>query len=148
MEGREHVSPDILETIEGESISFFDVKPGSNINLEVSFGDDGRKIAKFELRVDRPARREDWERGSFTVLGAEFSFDAPGAETLVGRTGSIDSAVTYRKGYMPPFTLARIAHITKGRHLIMNFDIPDQPNKVNRVIPFILDCNVSPPSEP
>ncbi len=137
---REFLSSEIQEVIEAESVSLFDAKPGTELHLDLSFDEDGQKVGKLKLRVDRSADRDSWDRGAFTVMGAALSF---GIGNLIGKTGRIDSAITYRKDYMPPFTSASIARITKGRDLIINFDIPSKPDKINRWIPFVLDCSVS-----
>lgn len=145
-EARLAFTPEIVDVFNAESISLFDAEPGSHLVLDVCFDEDGQQKGKFVLNIDRSARREDWDRGAFTVVGAEVPFESSIGE-LIGKTGFIDASVTYRPGLMPPITLATVARATKGRDLIMNFDIPDQPDKVNRWIPFVVDCSLIPPTE-
>lgn len=139
-------TPEVAEVLEAQSISLFDARPGSRLELSLSFDEDAGKTGRMVMEIDQPARHEDWNRGSFTVLEADLTFESTIGE-LVGKTGSIDAAVTYRPGLMPPFTLGKVAHVTKGRDLLINFDIPGQPTMVNRWIPFVLDCNLTPPDE-
>ncbi len=139
-------APEVIEAAHAESVSLFDVEPGSRLELDLSFDKDGGKTARMLLGIDRPAQRTDWDRGSFTVLEIDLTFESPIAD-FIGRTGSIDSAVTYRPDYMPPIGLAKISHVSIGRSLIMNFDIPDVPDRVNRLIPLVMDYKLIPPAE-
>jgi len=137
-------TPEIMDAVRVESVSLFDVEPGTKIDLDLSFDDDGRRTGRVALEVTRPARREDWDRGSFTVTEAEFSFTHPLSD-LVGRTGSIDAAIDFVAGDPHSVRLGQAAHISRGRHLVMNFDIPDKPDYVNKLVPFVLDFDVTPP---
>lgn len=137
-------SPEIMDVIQAESISLFDVEQGSLISLDLSFDEDGGTRGKIVFLVDRPATRESWDRGAFTVVEAELGFESTIGE-LVGRTGSFDAAIDYRPGTSRPIGLAKIAHIDKGRSLIINFDIPEMPDRVNRWIPVVLDMRLNHP---
>jgi len=137
-------TPEIMDAIRAESVSLFDIEPGTRIDLDLSFDDDGRRTGKVALEVTRPARREDWDRGSFTVTEADFSFSHPLSD-LVGRTGYVDAAIDFIDGDPPSIGPARVAHISRGRHLVMNFDIPGEPDYVNKLVPFVLGFDVTPP---
>ncbi len=135
--GEARFDPSITDELSKATIDLRSLAIGTVVDLVLAEDDDATRQARLRLRLVSPATDES--KGRFDVVDAQLNpeiirlnkmYDIPSPDRMGGII-LVDSACTYRPGYIPPFTLAQSDVITPGRHLLMNIPIsaPEAPER-------------------
>ncbi len=140
----------VRQEIEKPTIDLAQLAIGSEVAMVLGEGADCERLARLRLRFTSPP--DDRQYGKFEVTEAELDpeiirlntkADMPHPELMGGEIW-IQFACTYRRGYMPPITMAERDVITPGRHLFIGIPKPaaGHPNRYIEYHAEVLDAQV------